>query len=340
MRAQAARGIDFDPEALRAFLDRAVDGGSLPLAIERVGGGQSNPTYFLSRGDARLVLRKPPATILVKSAHDVAREFRIITALSGTDVPVPEPILMVDDASVIGTPFYLMRRVMGVVHLDADLGSLPPENRRRVYLAHARLMAALHALDPVQIGLGDLIRPGSFTDRQVRRWCDAWGDERSKDVGRLRKFLESSRPESEHKALIHGDFKLNNIVVDAAGEQILSVLDWELAAVGDPLLDVAHAWASTWETSPNEYGGILGLDLQGTHLPTIDEWYEQYVTAGGARGGQTPFYRALALLRYAGIFRGVGQRAAAGVATSADAAKQSALAHVYLDRALLVIDQT
>ena len=337
MRAQAADGVDFDERRLRAFLDDVLPGGPVDLDLERVGGGQSNPTYFVTRGEARLVLRKPPAVVLIKSAHDVAREFRIIKALYGTVVPVPEPVLFTADASVIGTPFYLMGRVDGVVHHDAELTSVRRSRRRGLYLSHARLLAAMHGLDPVALGLGELMRPGSFLDRQVRRWCGAWADDRRDDIARIRGFLAAVRPEVEATALIHGDFKFNNVIV-GAGERIAGVVDWELAAIGDPLLDVAHMWAATWATTPAEYGGIRGVDLAAAGLPTSGEYEAEYVAAGGLPGALSPFYQALALLRYAGIFRGVGQRAAAGAATSADAADQGALADIYVDRALEVVD--
>jgi len=310
----------------------------MDLDLQRVGGGQSNPTYFVTRGDARLVLRKPPTVVLIKSAHDVAREFRIIRALYGTTVPVPEPVLFVDDVSVLGTPFYIMGRVDGRVHHDAEMPAVEPSRRRPLYAAHARVMAGMHQLDPVTLGLGELARPGSFLDRQVRRWCDVWADDRSDDIARIRRFLVGTRPDTEASALIHGDFKFNNVVVDAAGQRIVGVLDWELAAIGDPLLDVAHMWAATWATAPREYGGILGVDLAAASLPTVEEYEADYVAAGGSPGGLAVFYRVLALLRYAGIFRGVGQRAVAGAATSADAAERGALADVYLDRALRVIE--
>lgn len=339
VRAEAVSGVDFDVRRLCGFLDEVLSGGKMAVDVERVGGGQSNPTYFVTRGDVRLVLRKPPPVVMVKSAHDVAREFRIITALYGTPVPVPEPVLFVADLSVIGTPFYLTGRIDGRVHHDSRMTTVEPSHRRALYAVHARLMAELHQLDPTTLGLGSLMRSGSYLDRQVRRWCDIWEEDRSDDIARLRQFLAARRPRAEASALIHGDFKFNNVIVDTDDQRIVGVLDWELAAIGDPLLDVAHMWAATWATAPDEYGGILGLDLVAAGLPTIGEYEAEYIAAGGSSGALAPFYQALALLRYAGIFRGVGQRAAAGVATSSDAAEKGALADVYLDRALQVIDE-
>jgi aminoglycoside phosphotransferase (APT) family kinase protein len=172
--------------------------------------------------------------------------------------------------------------------------------------------------------------------------CDALtvpvvAEDRHDDIARIRRFLTSARPDSEATALIHGDFKFNNVIV-GVGQRIAGVVDWELAAIGDPLLDVAHMWAATWATAPAEYGGIRGVNLAEAGLPTIEEYEAEYVAAGGRPGALTTFYKALALLRYGGIFRGVGQRVAAGAATSAGAADQEAFADIYVDLALRVID--
>jgi aminoglycoside phosphotransferase (APT) family kinase protein len=334
VRATAASGTDFDVARLIDFLDAAGINPHEPVELDRIGGGQSNPTYFVTRGDIRLVLRKPPRQVLIKSAHDVAREYRFLTALAPTSVPVPAPVRFEASTDVIGTPFYLMSRVDGVVHAEAGLADLRVERRRALYLEHARLLATLHSLDPQQIGLGDMARPGSFLLRQIGRWSDVWGDERSADIASVREYLLASRPAHEATALIHGDFKFNNLIVDREGTSIVGVVDWELAAVGDPLLDVAHVWAATWATTPDEYGGIMGLDLTAAGLPGSWEYDDAYQLAGGRAGALTAFYRVLALLRYAGIFHGVRQRALAGTATSTDALEQGKLADVYLDRAL------
>jgi aminoglycoside phosphotransferase (APT) family kinase protein len=327
-----AAGVDFDPERLRAYLRTQLPHLGGEMAVERVGGGQSNPTYFLSFDADRLVLRKQPASILSPAAHDVAREYRIMAALAGTDVPVPEPLLLCEDRDVIGTAFYLMRRVEGRIFHQAALPEVPPADRRAIHAAQVRTLARLHAVDPADVGLDGLGRPGSFLDRQVARWVRTWGDDRQSDLGRLDEWLRANKPAEERRGLVHGDFKLNNVIVAADRPELVAVLDWELAAVGDPLLDLGHLWAATWATRPEEYGGILGVDLAAEHLPSAQEMFAEYGTV------PPRFYLVLGLVRYAGIFHGIRQRAAAGLANAANAAEKGELADVYIDRALALVD--
>ena len=334
MRAAAASGIDFDLPRFESFLHAELPRLRGPLEVERIGGGQSNPTYFVTVGADELVLRKRPAGVLAKSAHDVGREYRIISALTHTGMPVPEVVRYCDDTSILGTSFYLMRRLHGVVCHDSELAEVSVGDRKTLYRAQARTLASLHALDYESLGLGDLARPGSFIDRQITRWTGAWADARVADLSDITAWLLANRPVVEKRALTHGDFKFNNLVVDPDSAEIVGVLDWELAAIGDPLLDVAHMWAATWATTRDEYGGVLGLDLAALGLPTPEDYAEYY----GDSAWLDPFYRALALLRYAGIFRGIGERAKTGTATAADASATGKLGEVYLNRVLDVIE--
>lgn len=331
-----AAGLDFAPGRLSGFLSRTMGVPATGIGLERVGGGQSNPTYFLTVGGLDLVLRKQPAGKLVQSAHDVAREFRIISALAGTTVPVPEPVLLCEDADVIGTPFYLMRRLRGRIFHEAALPGLPRHERREVYLAQARALAALHAVDWRGIGLADLARPGDFLRRQIDRWARAWGGRRAADVESIRAWLHARCPPAAPGVLVHGDFKLNNLVYDARAAVVIGVLDWELAAIGDPLFDLGHIWSATWATTPAEYGGVMGLDLEAAGLPSAGEFVDAYYRAAGTGRRLVPFYQVLALFRNAGIFHGIAERAAAGTAAAANAAQQDATALAYLDRALAI----
>jgi aminoglycoside phosphotransferase (APT) family kinase protein len=241
---------------------------------------------------------------------------------------------MCADPSIIGTPFYLMERIRGRIFHHASLEDVASADRISYYLAHARSLAALHKLDWRGLGLGRFARPGSFLERQIRRWTQVWGDERAADISYLRRWLLQHQPSTGSRALIHGDYKFNNLVFDERAPRLVAVLDWELAAIGDPMLDLAHCWCATWATTPDEYGGILGLELERHELPTADAYIAAYEEAAGTTTGLPEFYLVLALLRYAGIFLGIGQRARAGTAAATNASTQGRLAYVYLDRAL------
>lgn len=332
-----AGSTDFDPARLRAFLRTALPSHHGDMRVERVGGGQSNPTYFLTFGTGEAVLRKRPNGELPRAAHDVLREHRIIAALADSPVPVPHPLLSCADADVIGTAFYLMERVQGRIFHDARLPEVPTADRRAYYLEHARGLAALHRTDYCANGLADLARPGSFLARQVDRWSRAWdAHDRRADARRTGEWLRERLPADELRALVHGDFKFSNLVFDPAAARLAAVLDWELAAIGDSLLDLAHVWSAGWATTPDEYGGLLGTDLAAAGLPEAEEYIAAYHRAAGSDGvaGLPVFYRVLALLRNAGIFIGIAERAAAGTAAAANAAEQARTAQAYLDRAI------
>jgi aminoglycoside phosphotransferase (APT) family kinase protein len=329
-----ASGIDFDPNRLQAFLagGSADVGGS--MRVERVGGGQSNPTYFINFDRVEMVLRKRPPGDLPPAAHDVGREYRILRALAETALPVPKPMLYCEDPTIIGTPFYTMERLHGRIFHDAALPEVSPKQRREIYRGHAGALAGLHAIDWRGLGLGHLARPGSFLGRQIDRWTRAWGNDRAADVARVSGWLHQHQPDPETVTLIHGDFKFTNVVFHPTLPELIGILDWELAGVGDPMLDLAHNWSAMWATTPQEYGGILGLNLDEKGLPPAEEYFADYYAAAGTPDRLQPFHKVLALFRNAGIFRGIGERAAAGIATAANADVQGALGPVYLERAL------
>jgi aminoglycoside phosphotransferase (APT) family kinase protein len=332
---KAAAGADFDPAALRAYLAARLPELQGEMRLERIGGGQSNPTYFLTFDNRRLVLRKQPNGELLPGAHDVARECRAMTALAGSPAPVPKVVLLETDRGVIGTAFYLMERVDGRIFYDHRLPEVAPAERRALYASLAETLAAIHAVDWRAAGLADLARSGSYLERQVERWARPWSGE----TGQVRAqgqavadWLRANRPE-ETAVIVHGDLKLSNAICHPTAPQLVAVLDWELFTIGDPMLDLAHTAAFIWTTRPEEYGGVMGEDLAALDLPTEEEFLARYYAAARSPARMTRFHRVLALLRVGGIFHGIGQRAKAGIAAAEGAAETARIAEVYLQRA-------
>lgn len=331
---------DFDPARLAAFLDARFGGAA--MALERVAGGQSNPTYFVSHGARRMVLRKKPAGPILKGAHAVEREYRVLAALHPVGMPVPVPILLEEDAGVIGTPFYLMERVEGRIFTDASLPDVPKAERRAIWMGLADALAALHGLVPGAVGLGDFGRPGNYFARQIARWSGQLAQSdgpRIEALDRLAAWVEANQPPDDGAVrLAHGDFRLGNMVFHPREPRVLAILDWELATLGHPLADLGFC-AMPWASAPDEYGGILGLDRIALGLPEEAEFVARYRASAPLLGPLLPFHKAFALFRFAVIFVGIADRARAGTASAADAADLAPLAARFAARAWAVIDE-
>lgn len=325
--------------ALAAFFRQAVPDLAGPVRLAPIGGGQSNPTYLLEVGGRRMVLRKKPAGPILPSAHAIEREFRVLEALEGTSVPAPRPILLCEDPDVLGTPFYLMEHLDGRVFADGALPELAPEERRAAYLDMAWVLADLHSVDPAAVGLADFGRPGDYFQRQLARWSRQWAAVEGVDIpdlDRLAAWLAENLPPDDGEVVIaHGDYRIGNLIYHPNEPRVIGVLDWELSTLGHPLADLGFA-CMAWHTTPDEYGGIAGLDMEG--IPTMEEFVDAYMAEAPDVGELRPFHIAFALFRFAVIFVGIGQRAAAGSGASVEGAALAPLAARFAARGLEVAE--
>jgi aminoglycoside phosphotransferase (APT) family kinase protein len=332
---------NLDIAALTGWLVGKIPGQS-GLELQQISGGQSNPTWFVTWGDKHMVLRKKPAGPILSGAHAIEREYRVLKALAGTDVPVPPVLWLEEDASILGTPFYVMERLEGRVFSDCALPGLPPEARREMYLDMARTLARLHAVRPEAVGLGDYGRPGNYFERQVARWSKQYHDSTGPRIPALEQLVEwlpaNMPPDDGAVSIAHGDFRPGNMMFHPTEPRVIAVLDWELSTLGHPLADLGFC-VMPWHTAPDEYGGIQGTDWRAAGIPGREEFVAEYMAHALPTAPLLPFHMAFALFRFAVIFVGIADRARAGNAASADAATLEPLAGRFAARALEVIDR-
>ncbi len=317
--------LRFDVDRLASYLREHVEDFSGVLEVEQFSGGQSNPTFKLKAGDKRFVLRRKPPGKLLPSAHAVDREYRVISALYPTEVPVARPYCLCEDDSVIGTAFYLMDYVEGRVIWDGLLPEYSVEQRRSIYNELNRVMAALHSVDYAAVGLADFGRPGNYISRQISRWTKQYRASETEHIEAMENLIEwlpDNIPPVEETTVVHGDYRIDNVIFHPTEARILAVLDWELSTLGHPLADFAYH-CMTWRLTPGEFRGIGGVDLKSLGIPTEDEYVEMYCKrTGREKIANWDFYLAYNMFRLAGILQGIMGRVKDGTAASAHAVEQ------------------
>jgi len=328
---------EVDTARLDAFVRQHVPGLQGPMRLARIGGGQSNPTWFVSFDNRELVLRMQPPGTLLPGAHAVDREARVMRALAGTELPVPEVLVFHGASDVVDTPFYIMGRVPGRVFAQCALPGMDAQERRAIYFAMGNAMSRLHRVDWKSAGLSDYGRQGGYFSRQIARWSKQRSgkanSEADDNIRRLCEWLPAHLPDESETMLCHGDFRLGKLMFHPDQPRVVAVLDWELSTLGHPLADIAFN-CMAWRTLPSEYGGILGLDLQALGIPTEDEYLRHYYRLSGRQDGLTAFHFAFALFRMAVIFEGIAARAAAGNAAADNASEVGTLAAAFARRAM------
>ena len=327
----------FDAGALAAWLERHIDGFVGPLTALQFKGGQSNPTFKLTAGSGVYVMRSKPGPVarLLPSAHAVEREYRVMKALDGRGVPVPNMLALCEDESVIGRAFYVMSFVEGRVLWDQSLPGLTPAERGAIYDEMNRVIAALHSVDVGAAGLSDFGRPGNYFERQIARWGKQYLASVTQPIeamDRLMQWLPAHMPESardeSRASVVHGDYRLDNLVFHASEPRVLAVLDWELSTIGHPLADFSYH-CMAWHIPPGAFRGIGGLDLAALGIPSEADYVRRWCERTGlatpdALAADWNFYLAYNLFRMAAILQGIAKRVEDGTAASEQARQAGA----------------
>ncbi|MDP9900933.1 phosphotransferase [Variovorax ginsengisoli] len=318
--------------ALASWLVVHIDGFEAPAALQRFNGGQSNPTYLVSDGaGTRYVLRKQPDGDLLPSAHAIDREYRVIAALAGSEVPVARALGYCSDASVLGTPFYVMAFVEGRVLWDPALPGSDSAERTAIYDDMNRVIAALHRVDPAAVGLADYGRSGNFFERQIARWARQYQASVIEPIAameRLIEWLPAHVPPSDETRVFHGDLRLDNLIFHPTEPRVLAVLDWELSTLGHPLADFAYH-VLPWRLTAAQFRGMAGTDYAALGIPDERSYLERYCRRTGrppVDPGHWEFYLAYSMFRLAAILQGIFKRAVDGTASSAEARETGARA--------------
>jgi aminoglycoside phosphotransferase (APT) family kinase protein len=330
----------FDATSLERYMRERVDGFTGPLTVRQFQGGQSNPTYYLEAGGRAYVLRRKPPGKLLPSAHAVDREYRVISALADTGIPVPRTYALCEDPSVVGTPFYIMEYVQGRVLTDPRLPGIAPAERASIYDAMNAVLARLHLADWRAVGLTDFGRPGNYFARQFHRWTSQYRaseTEKIESMERLIEWLPKHIPADDTTTLVHGDYRLGNMLIHPTESRVVAVLDWELSTLGHPLADLAYN-CMPYHLSGESMEGFQGGDLSELGIPGEDEYLAAYCRRAGRAGIEDwDFYVGFAMFRLAAIAQGIMGRVVAGTANDPNARQRGERARPLADAAWTLI---
>jgi aminoglycoside phosphotransferase (APT) family kinase protein len=320
---EVADALRIDAGRLQDYLAKTLATFSGPLTIKQFKGGQSNPTYLLETPSRRYVMRRKPPGKLLPSAHAVDREFRVTSTLHSQGFPVAEPLLFCADDSVAGTPCYVMAFTDGRVFWEPQMPGSNPAERAAVYDAMNNTIARLHSLDPVKIGLGDFGKSENYVGRQIERWSNQYRVSETatiEEMNRLINWLPKHVPPQGAARVVHGDYRLDNMILGHGAPKILAVLDWELSTLGDPLADFSYhlmAWHMPHTDSAAGTATLVGHDLAGLGIPSMAAYVETYrVRTGFDPRPHLPTYLAYNFFRIAAILQGIIGRVRDGTATS------------------------
>ncbi|AEI82282.1 phosphotransferase enzyme family protein (plasmid) [Cupriavidus necator N-1] len=309
----AAAGAPDTARLAGFFRDRGLDAGG--LRVRPLSGGQSNPTFVIDTGSGSLVLRKQPPGKLLPSAHAIDREFRVMAALADSGVPVPRMLAFCEEPSVVGTPFFLMEYVKGRNFTDPTLPGLAKGERQEVYADINRVLATLHAVDYRAVGLDTFGRPGNYFARQIDRWTRQYRESTREPVAAMESLIEwlpANIPDGDETRLVHGDFRMDNLILHPTEPRVTAVLDWELSTLGHPLADLSY-YCMCWRVPPELWRGVAGVDILSLGIPPEHAFVEDYCRARGISDiRHWDFYLAYNLFRMAAILQGVSARAAGG----------------------------
>ncbi len=322
---------DLDTSRLQPYLAERIPDFGDDLQAEKFAGGQSNPTFKLTSGNKQYVLRRKPPGVLLKSAHAVDREFRVITALADTDVPVPKTYLLCEDDNVIGSMFFIMEYLEGRVFWDPTLPEVQSNAQRSaIYQETNRVLAALHSVDPAAVGLSDYGKPGNYFGRQIARWTKQYHASQTDQVPEMEtliNWLPANMPHDDGSvSLVHGDYRLDNIMFHPTEPRIIAILDWELSTLGHPLADLSYQCMGWGLPGVGRIKGLAGVDRSQLGIPSDEQYVASYCEKTGREGIEDwDFYMVFCYFRLAAILQGVIKRAQDGNASNAKAGELKAM---------------